>query len=100
MGPSLACREGAEMSWAEDMVAIVWKALSLETWSWRKRWRFHVNRELQVTQVGWDDDEAGQAWGDAELGSQSKGLRGIQIPLPTAPCPLGLLRNIWGKGST
>ena len=35
----MACREGAEMSWAEDMVAIVWKALSLETWSWRRSWR-------------------------------------------------------------
>ena len=33
VGPSLACREGAEMSWAKDTVVIVWKALSLETWS-------------------------------------------------------------------
>ena len=33
VGPSLACREGAEMIWAKDTVVIVWKALSLETWS-------------------------------------------------------------------
>ena len=33
VGPSLACREDAEMSWTKDTVVIVWKALSLETWS-------------------------------------------------------------------
>lgn len=33
-GLNLFCRTLAETIWAEDMDAMLWRALSLETWSW------------------------------------------------------------------
>lgn len=33
-GLNLFCRTLAETIWAEDMEAMLWRALSLETWSW------------------------------------------------------------------
>lgn len=36
-GLNLFCRTLAETIWADDMDAMLWRALSLETWSWGQR---------------------------------------------------------------
>lgn len=80
-GLNLFWRTLAETIWADDMDAMLWRALSLETWSW--------GGERQC--------EAGpgqrQGWGlprgpSPALGAQLWGLRGV--PVPTWACLLSM----------
>lgn len=43
--------------------------------------------------------QVGQAWGDAEMGSQGKGLGEGTNLSSIAPCPSGPLRHVWGKAA-